>query len=248
MIIVANSRSPRPLCLILGIGILLGDPMTTAARAQTSSPATQVTHPIAADAALADDGGLAFDIPAQPLDSALARYFRITGVQFLYDSSLTTGRRSTAVQGHHATRQALRILLAGTGLVARYSGASAATIVAAGTDRPTHQVSLGRVIVRERIAAPRLPMLDRLAYYNRLEDELRTRLRTDPRTERLIFRIVVGLSVDGDGHILGLRIDRQSRRGDHDRSIVDVLEGMTVSRPPPGLIQPLSIVLTGRRP
>ena len=51
---------------------------------------------------------IAFDIPAQPLDAALASYFRATGVQLLYDSALTAGRRSGAVRGNFTPRGALR--------------------------------------------------------------------------------------------------------------------------------------------
>uniref|UniRef100_UPI0019541826 STN domain-containing protein n=2 Tax=Pseudomonadota TaxID=1224 RepID=UPI0019541826 len=71
---------------------------------------------------------IAFDIPAQPLDAALASYFRATGVQLLYDSALTAGRRSGAVRGNFTPREALRQLLRGTGLIVRYSRANAAIL------------------------------------------------------------------------------------------------------------------------
>lgn len=42
---------------------------------------------------------LHFDIPAQPLQSALEAYGAFTDVSLLYDSSLTAGRVSPPVQG-----------------------------------------------------------------------------------------------------------------------------------------------------
>ncbi len=127
----------------------------------------------------------------QPLDSALTRYFEMTGVQLLYDL-LTQGRRSSAVQGHYAPREALRLLLSGTGLVVRYSRANAAIIARRTLRAASGQlVPLGRVVVRERIAIAGLSPVERMAYYERLETELQSWLRGDRRTARLSFDIVV---------------------------------------------------------
>lgn len=191
--------------------------------------------------------GIAFDIPAQALDTAIARYFRVTGVQLLYDSALAAGRRSTSVRGRHAAPDALRLLLAGTGLVARYTNTGAATIVAARIETPA-PLSLGRVVVRERIGTVSLSRLERLAYYDRVEEQLRARLLADPRTAHRAFRIVVWMRIGADGRIVDLRSKRASRAFETERRVIETLDGVIVARPPIGLAQPLSIVLTGRRP
>ncbi|TXL72998.1 TonB-dependent receptor [Vineibacter terrae] len=69
-----------------------------------------------------------FNIPAQPLDSALAAYAAATGVQVLYDSRITSGLRSGGVTGPLAPEEALRRLVAGTGLLVRFTGPRAATL------------------------------------------------------------------------------------------------------------------------
>ncbi|WP_196367977.1 STN domain-containing protein, partial [Achromobacter xylosoxidans] len=72
-----------------------------------------------------------FDIAAQPLDAALAAYTQATGMAVLVTSRVTAGRQGAAVRGRLAPREALRQLLAGTGLQARYTSASAFTLVEA---------------------------------------------------------------------------------------------------------------------
>jgi len=194
------------------------------------------------------DRKIAFDIPAQPLDGALTQYFQATGVQLLYDSSLTRGRRSTTVRGRYARREALRLLLSGTGLVVRYSRAQAA-IIATPTAGPSESplIPLGRVVVRERIATMRLSPAERMVYYNQLEDELQTHLRSDSRTGRLTFSIVVEFRVDDAGKLNNVRINKGSGDGKIDLTIRDTLRGAVVSPPPYLLDQPLSVSLKGFR-
>src|SRR5204862_5780842 len=55
-----------------------------------------------------------YDIPPQPLRTALARFARISRVDILYDDGLATGRKSAAVQGWLTPQQALEALLTRT--------------------------------------------------------------------------------------------------------------------------------------
>lgn len=75
-----------------------------------------VVWSIAATCAHAADARFHFDIPAQSLETALAAYVAVTGVETIYDSELMGARRSTAVKGVLAPDVALRVLLEGTGL------------------------------------------------------------------------------------------------------------------------------------
>lgn len=194
------------------------------------------------------DGQIAFDIPSQPLDGALARYFEASGVQLLYDSSLTRSRRSAAVRGRYAPREALRMLLTGTGLIVRYSRANSAIITTpaeASTDAPL--IPLGRVVVRERIATARLSPAERLAYYDELEARLQHHLRQDRRTIRLAFNIVVAFKVNGEGGLDDVRVDRGSGDRTVDAAVAEALRDATVPPPPELLGQPLRVALRGVR-
>ncbi|MBP2276173.1 MAG: hypothetical protein ACJASD_000814 [Sphingomonas echinoides] len=194
------------------------------------------------------DQRIAFDIPAQKLDVALTQYFRVTGVQLLYDSKLTTGRRSNAVQGNYTPREALLLLLRGTGLIARYSRASAAIITTPENDEITPLVPLGRVVVREKIAVTRPSTFERMAFYGRLESELHAYLRTDRRTQHLAFAALVSVRIAETGAVTDIQIDRGSGDPRKDRLLTEVLIGRTVSAPPGGIVQPLLISLKGRHP
>lgn len=74
---------------------------------------------------------LHFDIPAQPLPQALQQYGEITGVAVLSDAGLLGGLRSAAIAGRYHQREALQLMLVGTGLAPRYVDAAAVTLVAA---------------------------------------------------------------------------------------------------------------------
>ncbi|MBL8271404.1 TonB-dependent siderophore receptor [Steroidobacter sp.] len=57
-----------------------------------------------------------FDIPAQPLQSALMQFAAQANVELSASTDLVEGKRAAAVKGVHSMEDALRTLLAGTGL------------------------------------------------------------------------------------------------------------------------------------
>lgn len=59
-----------------------------------------------------------FDIPAGPLDQALSRFGRQSGIAISVNAEMTQGRNSPGVRGSHSAQQALGLLLSGTGLQA----------------------------------------------------------------------------------------------------------------------------------
>jgi hypothetical protein len=90
---------------------------------------------VAADgspAAVQPDTGMAFDIPAQPLRTALEQFMTATAYSGLYDSALTAGLYSAEVRGVMSPEAALRQLVAGSGLQVRYAAGNTFGIVAAG--------------------------------------------------------------------------------------------------------------------
>jgi hemoglobin/transferrin/lactoferrin receptor protein len=85
------------------------------AAAQTGQPATS--------------GLVALSIPAQPLRSAVNAFIRATGWQTGYPSRAEEGRTTQPVFGSMPPQQALSIMLAGTGLVPRFTGPRSAALV-----------------------------------------------------------------------------------------------------------------------
>ncbi|HEX5724695.1 MAG TPA: TonB-dependent siderophore receptor, partial [Longimicrobiaceae bacterium] len=87
--------------------------------AQASIPA--LLH-AAAPAQRDTTAALRFDIPSQPLPDALRAFAWRAGVRVELDARAAAGARSRAVSGTFAAPEALRRLLAGTGLSARFEG------------------------------------------------------------------------------------------------------------------------------
>lgn len=73
---------------------------------------------LAQGAAPAGEARRSFDIPAGTLDQALSRFGRQSGTQIAVNGELTAGLRSPGVSGLFGVNDALRALLAGTGLEA----------------------------------------------------------------------------------------------------------------------------------
>ncbi|MDZ4371440.1 MAG: TonB-dependent receptor [Phenylobacterium sp.] len=72
-----------------------------------------------------------FDIPAQPVASAISMLGRQADVQIVASRRITDGKQSSPVRGVLTVQEALAVLLQGTGLEARQNGANTYTIMLA---------------------------------------------------------------------------------------------------------------------
>jgi len=84
-----------------------------------------------------------FDIPSQPLASALVEFSRQGDVVVTAQARLTRGRTSRAIRGTYTPREVLQTLLAGSGLRFQASSNGAYTIVQ--DTRPSNQVGTGSI-------------------------------------------------------------------------------------------------------
>ncbi|MDQ8757408.1 TonB-dependent receptor [Sphingosinicella sp. LHD-64] len=75
---------------------------------------------------------LAYDLPAQDLGDTLRAIARRTGPDILFPAEAVAGRRAPALTGRFTLAQALRAVLAGSGLVAEQRGG--ATLIRVGAD------------------------------------------------------------------------------------------------------------------
>lgn len=92
----------------------------------------------------ADGAMLNFSISPQPLASALNRYGDATGNEALYEGGLMEGRISGDVQGSMTPTEALRRLLTGTGLFARFVAEGTFVLALAPQLPPTEATLLAR--------------------------------------------------------------------------------------------------------
>jgi iron complex outermembrane receptor protein len=95
---------------------------------------TMVIPPYVAQAASSGSPQAApvtFNIPPQPLSSALNSFAETSGVQVSYPSQLAQGATSAGVTGKHTPDAALRTLLVGTGVSYKYTNSATITLVQA---------------------------------------------------------------------------------------------------------------------
>jgi len=98
-----RGRAVRPLAaLALCLATALGVPQGACAQAQSRRAASLPS----------------FDIPAGPLEPALARFASSAGVNLSYEPSLVQGVDTPGLRGSHSVASGLQALLAGTGLAA----------------------------------------------------------------------------------------------------------------------------------
>src|SRR5688572_7497542 len=117
------------LIALLGTGCLLCGTQA-AAQAPRSILALPALAPVPGDTT----ASIRFNIPAQPLSDALRAFSRQAAVRVQLDVSAAVGVRSQAVSGALTAPEALRQLLAGTGLSAQFADGETA-LVARGDDR-----------------------------------------------------------------------------------------------------------------
>ena len=102
---------------------------------------TMNTAPVVAQA----ERTYAFDIPAKPLPQAIADFSAVTGLQVLYTERSTFDHTAPALRGNYTARQALDLLVGGSGLIARFTSANAVTIERPGNG--SDAIVLGPIVV-----------------------------------------------------------------------------------------------------
>lgn len=194
---------------------------------------------VQADAGRAEaDGAREFELRAQPLDQALAAFSVSTGLQMLYDSSLAAGRRSSPVSGRMRSREALALMLAGTGLTARFTPAGAVVIYAGSTS----------AVTLNPITATAAPVVGRSganaearAYAEAVQRQTVEALRRDAVLSGGDYALSVRLWVAGDGATRRVEILNGSGEAGRDAEFLTLASGLRFPVPPTDLPQPMRI-------
>jgi len=96
--------------------------------------AASLAAPVAAQEAASEP--MAFNLPAQPLDQAVTDLSNQAGLAIGGDASLLRGKQAPALEGEYTPREALRILLSGSGVTARFRDDDTVTLVQSGEADP----------------------------------------------------------------------------------------------------------------
>lgn len=174
-----------------------------------------------------------FDLPAQPLVSALEGYSVASGWQVIYDASLANERRSTPVTGEFTPVAALRTLLAGTGLMVKYMAADGVMLV------PDPAARNAR---REMADDAQSPFG---GYYGRLQEGLKQALCAAPQLRSGAYRIAIGFWIGPSGSVTRAALLGSTGRADVDASFQHAVQMAAFGGPPPiGFAQPVVLLVT----
>ncbi|NID14919.1 STN domain-containing protein [Luteibacter yeojuensis] len=132
-----------------------------------------------------------FDIDAQALATALRAFSEASGTAVLFDDALVADKRSQGIHGEATARDALRVVLLGTGLEARFSAMNAFTVAlpdAAPTDVPAMPEPADVPAMDDRTAG---------LLQSALERALCARVATRPGA----FRLAMQVWIDSAGRV-----------------------------------------------
>lgn len=195
-----------------------------------------------------------FQIPSQPLATALQTYSRLTGVQLLYESGAAGERLSVPVEGEYTRDAALRMLLADTDLVIRYTRSNSITLVPASADpdAPPEAVfgggvdlTLDTLVVRRQ--RPSSDPSQLRAYTGVIQSDIQHALRKEAKTRSGTYSAGIKLWIDNPRTVRKTELFRSSGDQERDETIARVLDGMQVSQAPPANTpQPVMVMITVR--
>ncbi len=172
-----------------------------------------------------------FDLPGQPLASALNAVGAKTGLELFYDTNLVANYSTRALRGSLTASEALSALLAGSDLTARSVAAGAVTIAPLRT-LPS---------VPERQTWP-----DRsrhAAYFAMIQNSV-ARAFCQQGGRAALQRSVLRFTITGSGAIEGLQMLVPAGRPEPNPSMVHALRRVTLDEaPPPDLPQPLMMLI-----
>lgn len=185
----------------------------------------------------AQERRVSFDMPAQSLASALVEFADKSGMAALIDGELANGLQSSPVKGYLAPPDALRILLAGTGLSIRYAGVSAFTV---GLMTPEQSPETVRSRHERR--------MDYGVYFSQVQNALERALCHSDGIRLGQYRAAFQMWVGDDGAVQALHFLGSTGDETRDATITAALTKISVAAPPRNLPQPLTIVLQPKAP
>lgn len=179
-------------------------------------------------------GAAAYDIPSQNLAAALSAYASTSGVQVLYETTLTVGRRSTAVNGVLTADAALAALLAGSGLVGRRTDVDAITVI---PEQP------------ERLTAWVAPVPPDRRFLGALQARILGALCGSPDIRPGTYRAALQLWITPAGAVSRAGLLGSTGDARRDALLIGALHDVAIgAQPPAGMWQPVIMTIVPHAP
>jgi len=170
-----------------------------------------------------------FNIPAQPLRTALIRYGDDTGRDAVYDTDIAADRVSGEVHGVLTPDEALRMLLTGTGLTAQFVTERTFALL----PLPSNPEAL------QRTRSP-----EHRRYYGLIQTSLADALCRSGSARPDRYRFAATMWIASDGAVRRSQRIGATATAEMDRQIDVALRSVRVDEPPPaGFLQPVLILI-----
>jgi hypothetical protein len=180
------------------------------------------------------DASIEFNIPSQPLGTALTRYGDATGRDAVYDTSVADGRVSGDVRGTFAPGEALRKLLSGTGLTAEFVAERTFVLLPL---PPTQR------------AAQQTRSPEHRRYYGLIQASLAEALCRSAGTRPGRYRFAAVFWIAPDGVVRRSQRIGSTGSPDADQEIDATLRSVRMNEPPPAdFAQPVLMLIVPQGP
>jgi hypothetical protein len=174
-----------------------------------------------------------FDIPEQPLPSALESYSSVTGQAVIYDADLVAALRSNAVTGALLPKEALRLMIKGRNLSIVFGKDDVFALVPG----PTQDVAASEMPDRRR------------TYFALVQHQIESTFCSQEITRPGTYRVALAFRVGSHGEVTSPRLLSSSGDVRRDGAILGLLGKVQVEEPPPsGLPQPVVMVISPKLP
>jgi hypothetical protein len=188
---------------------------------------------------------VAINIPGEPLATALDAFGAQADLQVLYESALAQNRRSGAVIGNFTSDEALRRLLAGTGLIATYIDKKNVVLhpmVPISLESDAAFTSAGAHLALKTLRVEALPEPDFSAYDGVIALDLQKALRRNAKTRNGSYNVSARIWISSEGVVRRAELTNSTGDRIRDDAIFSTLQALVVSRlPPANLPEPISV-------
>jgi hypothetical protein len=195
-----------------------------------------------AQLASATEQPIEFDVPSQPLASALDAYIAVTGFVVVYNGNLAIGQLSHAVTGRLTPQVALSLLLKGSGLVAEYTASNAFVLLPA-PDEPAvvnTPLTIGLAALSQQGTAER-------RYSGLVQGRINDALCAQQGTKPGDYRAAINFRIGVSGEVTQLKLLSSTGDQRRDAAIVDIAGRVAIGEPPPArMAQPFTMVVLPR--
>jgi TonB family protein len=172
-----------------------------------------------------------FDIPAQPLPSALDAFSAASGYQILTATVGSPAPHSSSVKGVLAPKAALARLIAGTGFAVAFPAMGAVVLTPVVRSAPSN------------FAAPPPSRPDRVAYDAVLQNGISGALCRTVAIVPGAYRAALDVWIASTGQVDRAELLASTGDPERDRRILAALRASVFAAPPPDLPEPTTVVI-----